>query len=375
MYRSTKTRGAARALLAVALLAPALAAGCARKPDEIEIGALVSLSGMAKTDGEQSRRAMTLAVEELNAGPLKATPVRLVEGNSDSDPARAAAELQRLIREEKVAAVVAAVSSDEVLACAPAANLSKTVLYATTASSDDIRQAGDFVFRSMGSAAAEAAALVRRVSELFPGARVAVLHSDRAFGVSYRDSFVNAFAGRKPIPTTLSYPSGSSSFAAQVAALKSAAPAAILLAGNDSEMAAILKEARAAGITAPFFAAGIISDLIPAQAGAAAEGLVVVAPAFDVDSKLEKTRAFVAAFRQRYGVEPTYSAANSYDAVWLLAELIQKGARSGEALRDGLYTTTDFPSLSGPLTFDQDGEVSLPPRLLEVRGGKYRAVP
>jgi branched-chain amino acid transport system substrate-binding protein len=369
MFQHDKPRSAAFALLTFALLA-----GCSRKPEEIKIGALVSLSGMAKTDGEQARRAMELAIDELNAGELKATPVRLVEGNSDSDPARAAAELQRLIRDEKVAAVVAAVSSDEVLACAPAANLSKTVLYATTASSDDIRQSGDFVFRSMGSAAAEATVLVRRIAELFPGGKVVVLHSDRAFGVSYRDSFVNALAGKKPVPSTISYPSGSLSFAPQIAALRAAAPAAILLAGNDSEIAAILKEARAAGITAPFFAAGIISDLIPAQGGPAAEGLVVVAPAFDADSTVEKTRAFVAAFRKRYGVEPTYSAANSYDAVWLLARLIQKGAKTGEALRDGLYTKTDFPSLSGPLTFDPDGEVSLPPRLLEVRGGKYQSV-
>jgi branched-chain amino acid transport system substrate-binding protein len=344
-------------------------------PKEIPIGSLLSLSGMAKSDGEQARHGIEMAVRELNTGEFHDSPIRIVETDSGSDATRAVDAFRRMSAGGKLAAVIAAVSSDEVLACAPVANLSKVVLLSTTASSDDIRHAGDYVFRNMGSAGGESAAVARHIADRFPGKGVVVLHSDRAYGVSYRDAFVNAFVGRGPIPATIAYPSGRESFREEVARIKAGAAAAVFVIGNDAEIAAVAKQLRAAGVGTPLYAAGIVSEAIPAQGGAATEGLIAVIPAFNAATvQAPNAQAFVAAYRNRYGEDPTYAAANSYDAVRLLGPMIKRGAKDGDAVRAELYRTIGFPALSGNLSFDKDGEVDTPPTLVEVQGGKFRAL-
>jgi len=366
--------GRGHRFVAVVVSLAALSACGGGAPKEIRIGALLSLSGMAKSDGEQARNGIEMAVRELNTGDFRDSPIRIVETDSGSDAEQSVNAFRKMTGAGELAAVIAAMSSDEVLACAPVANHAQVVLLATTASSDDIRHAGDFVFRNMGSAVAEAAAVARHISDRLPGKRVVVVHSDRAFGISYRDAFVNAFVGRGPIPVTIPYPSGRQEFRDEVARVKAAGAASVFVIGNDAEIAALARQLRAAGVGAPLYAAGIVSEAIPAQGGAATEGLIAVVPAFNAPTARPEALPFVAAYRSRYGADPTYAAANSYDAVRLLAPLLRKGAKGGAGVRDGLYRTIGFRALSGNLTFDRDGEVDTPPTMLEVRGGKFQAL-
>ena len=81
-------------------------------------------------------------------------------------------------------------------------------------------------------------------------------------------------------------------------------------------------------------------------AGAAAEGVTVVAhydPAF---VKSEKASKFAELWAARYKREPDYLAASGYDAVWMIADAAKKvGASRKEVTRE--LSTMEFNGASG----------------------------
>lgn len=347
--------------LAVALLS---ATGCRDRPvSAFKIGALIANDGLSKSGGDQAHTALDLA--------RKATGLDIVEGNTGSDPAQAVRELRRLIEVEKVPVVVAAVSSDEILECALIANRAKVVLIATIASSEDIRSAGDYVFRTTGTGAGEAKVLATRVFSDLARGRVATVHSSRAFGISYRDAFVSSLVALGgAIPRTYSFPDGTFDFRAIVNALKAEPPDGIFITGGGREVGLFVRQVRAAGLSSRLYAAGVLSAETYRLAGEAAEGLIVVDSVWNPASSEAEPRSFVEKFRQASGVTPDYAAASTYDAVGMVARTLRDGARTGGEIQNRLIELRGFRGVQGDLAFDADGEVNLGAALLEVRGGE-----
>ncbi|HZE20425.1 MAG TPA: ABC transporter substrate-binding protein, partial [Desulfobaccales bacterium] len=73
----------------------------------IKIGAIFALSGPAAPIGIPAKLAAQMAVDQINReGGIKRRPVRLIVGDTRSDPAQAAALAQKFIYTDKVAALV-----------------------------------------------------------------------------------------------------------------------------------------------------------------------------------------------------------------------------------------------------------------------------
>jgi branched-chain amino acid transport system substrate-binding protein len=127
------------------------------------------------------------------------------------------------------------------------------------------------------------------------------------------------------------------------------------------------------GFAPQFFAsAGAISPKLLELAGPSAEGLVCGSAPFDPDSDEPRVRSFVAAYEKRFGSPPDFLAANSYDAIQILAGLIREGADTGEKLKAGLYAVKDYPGIGGSTTFDSYGDVDKPIILVQVQNGAFR---
>lgn len=361
-------------LVLLSIVLVALAACGGSEPKEYKIGSILALTGRGKTYSEEARKGMELAVAQLNDSEFKETPIRLIVADSRSDTAKAVTELHTLTDQEHVPVIVGMILSDEVLAAAPESTKRKVVILSPNASSDDIKNAGDYVFRNRESAALQSEAMARAAVQRFGRKKIAILHSASANAISYRDSFVDALVGLgEPIPSMISYEEGKTDYTKEIAALQAKQPDAVYLAGLDTEMALILKEAREAGFAPQFFASsGAISDGLLETAGPAAEGLVSGSALFDADSQEPHVRSFVAAYEKMYGEKPGRIAANSYDAVNIVASVFKKGARDAEGVKAGLYAVKDYPGVGGSTTFDSFGEVEKPIALFEVQNGKFK---
>lgn len=118
----------------------------------IKIGAVLPLSGDAAPLGDQSQKAMQMAVDEINAaGGIKSMngkKLELVFGDSQGNQQVGVSETTRLITKEKVALLTGAYQSGITLPASQEAEKNKKVWFASVPSDDAITTRGfKYVFR------------------------------------------------------------------------------------------------------------------------------------------------------------------------------------------------------------------------------------
>jgi len=373
MKQRTMFLGAAVVLLAI--VAVVFLRGCQpAQPVEYRIGVVLSLTGRGATYGQRALNGMQLAVDELNATEtFRNRLTKLIVEDSQSAAPQALSAFRKLIDVDHVPVAVGFVLSDEVLSCAPVANDRGVVLLTTAAGSDKIRDAGDYIFRNRESGALAADKIASACIQRFGSKEAAILHSNSANGVSYRDDFKKAFERLGgTISLAIGYDEGKTDYRAQIEQLRAKSPKAVYLAGLDQELGLILKQAKEVGFNSQFFASpGAISSKLLEIAGSAAEGLVSASAPFDLNSNDQRIQAFVNSYRSRFNDAPDFIAANSYDAINMIAGLFKNGATTSDQIKAGLYSTKDYPGVGGQTTFDADGEVRKPITLVQVRNGEF----
>jgi branched-chain amino acid transport system substrate-binding protein len=144
------------------------------------------------------------------------------------------------------------------------------------------------------------------------------------------------------------------------------------LAGLDQELGLILKQAKEVGFKTQFLASpGAISPKLLEVAGSAAEGLISASSPFDVESTDPRVQAFTRSYKNRFNDSPDFIAANSYDAMNMIATCFKNGAHNAEQIKSCLYGTKDYPGVGGVTSFDANGEVKKPISLVQVKGGRF----
>jgi len=131
----------------------ALVNAASAQPKEVRIGYLLPLSAENAPQGQQSRRAVDMAVEEINAaGGIKAlggAPLRIIYADTQSKPQVAVQEAERLIAAERVDFLAGAYNSGVTLPASEVAERYKKVWWAAVSSDDSItnRPGFKYVFR------------------------------------------------------------------------------------------------------------------------------------------------------------------------------------------------------------------------------------
>ena len=150
----------------------------------------------------------------------------------------------------------------------------------------------------------------------------------------------------------------------------------IVLIGSVQAAAPMIARIRQEGLEAPLLSSETLdSDQTLRLAGAHAEGLTVVS-AFDPDDPRPLVQTFRAAYRERWGADPTFEAAQGYDAIRLLAEAMDRGGSTApDRIAAELGGIADWDGLSGPLTIGADGETRLPILRKRVVQGRWVVLP
>ncbi len=347
--------------------------GCTKKNDEIKIGAVLSLTGKGAKYGEAIKRGIDLALEEVNAEPNRKAKLKVVYEDSLSEPQKAVSAFNKLIEFDKVPVVIGPVLSSEVLACAPVANKKRVVILNTSAGTEDLRKAGDYVFRNRESAYPQAFKIAELCRTILKIEKMAIIYSNSPNGKDYKDAFVKRFEelGGKILQIE-NYEEGETDFRSQILKIKKSHPHGVYLAGLVAELGYILKQSKELNFGSRFFAsAGIEGSKLFEIAGDAAEGVIFGSPAFDPASNEPLIKNFVMKYKQRYNQDPDFFTANAYDALKLIAIAIDKAGYSSEGVKNALYSIKDYPGVGGTTTFDSDGEVIKPIRLKIINNNQF----
>lgn len=191
---------AAVATLGLAACTPGGENGETPAVDEIRIGFVFPTSGPFAALGTDQANGVRLAIDWANEnGGINGVPIRIIEGDTQSDPGVGATVAQRLIDQDDVHILIGSYSSGIAQSILPVAQRNDVIMWEVGAVSPTINADGNRNFlRTVGGAATYAQADIDFIKDFIAPelgkdpseVRIAVGHEDGAFGTSVADAIV-----------------------------------------------------------------------------------------------------------------------------------------------------------------------------------------
>lgn len=341
----------------------------------INIGFIGPLSGDAAIYGEPMRDVVRLAVDEINnAGGIDGRTVNVIYEDGKCNGKDATSAAQKLINVDKVKIIIGGVCSGETLAAAPVAEASKVILFSPGSGSPDITNAGDYIFRNFPSDASSG----RKMAELAIARNlknIALLVETTDYAQAIKRVFTTRFneLGGK-IVADESFTSEATDMRTQITKIKSQNPNAVYLVPQTPARAEIaIKQFNELGLKVQILSNEIVnSEAILKNLGTLVEGILYAEPAFDETRPMSK--AYLDKHKARYGtlgegLPPVYLA-TTYDAVYVLKEMIEKYSEDTNKIKSGLYSIKNRQGTAGSLTIDQNGDPVFEYVVKTIKDGK-----
>ena len=314
--------------------------------------------------GLPMRQAAELAAEEINAaGGINGRRLELVTRDDYADPDSAVFVASDLYASD-VSAVVGHLFSGMTLAAAPVYNGGDdpVVEISPSSSSPDVSAAGEFTFRVCPSDMAHGTVLAHWVRDRLHLTRGAVLYLNDEYGRGIRQTFVAEYTrlggDLQAVDPYLGERPDAGPYLDRL--VRGDHPEFLVVAGNRGEAEEILRQARRRGLTIPILGGDGLEGI--QEAGALAEGVYLSSPYFP-SIPTAANRRFVEAFRRKFpdAGMPNQPAAGTYDAIYLLRDVIARTGTSRAAVRRALAgvgsVTPPFEGVTGTVAFDANGDV------------------
>ena len=334
----------------------------------IEIGVILPLSGNAAVYGLSAKEGIELALQDLD------NKYQLIYEDSQCNSEKAVSASQKLINIDNVKMIIGHICSSAAMAVAPIAEQNKVILLSPGASTPELTNAGDYIFRNRQSISGEVSKVAEVSHNDFNINKMGIMYVNNDYGVGAKNIFKKKFEELNgEILSIESYEQDSTDFRTPLTKIKQVRPEAIFLAGYIKESAIIIKQATELNLETQFFSTmGVEGQELLDVAGPAAEGIIYTAPSFDVKSNESSIREFINKYKVKYGKEPTYIfAATGYDALKILDLGIEKCKTDTNCIKNRLYSIENYPGVSGLTTFDEYGDVNKPVMIKTVKNGQF----
>ena len=382
-------------VLALGLIG-ALAAGCAKRQNELLIGEYGSLTGTTATFGISTKNGIELFIDNVNSsGGIAGTPIRVIVEDDQSKPEEAATAVNKLVDQDQVIAVLGEVASSRSMAAAPICQQAGVPMISPSSTNPKVTEIGDYIFRVCYIDPFQGQMIAKSAKETLGFTRAAVLRDTKNdYSVGLANFFSEAFqALGGTIVADEAYGEGDQDFKAQLTVIKSKRPQVLVVPGYYTEVGLIARQARELGLDVPLLGGdGWDSDRLIEIGQTALEGSSFINHYFPGDPNPAVQR-FVSAYRGRYNGTPDALAALGYDAAGVLVAALnalqqespasfkallgprneaQKEARA--KLREKIAATKDFPGVAGRITLDASRNAVKPAMLIGIKDGKYHLV-
>lgn len=340
------------------------------KKKDISIGLVLPLSGrLATTFGEPIHQALLLAQDEINENPKNNYVIHFITEDDMSTVDRAITAYNRFI-EDGVSVILGPATSSGTKETFPIAQMNKVVAISPTSAARGLSALGDYVFRIALTTDVLVPNGVEAILTKFDFSKVATLYDKSdVFSVDSETALLETFDQKSiKVVVTESFNGGDDDFSDQLARIEMEQPDVVFVSSLPPEKASILKQSRELGITARFVMRTLTEADVEA-AGDAAEGTITFTGwGTAVDNPLNQ--AFVQNYHQKYDSIPNNYAARSYVALYVLAEAIANApTKDAISIREALANITEFETIVGKFSFNQDGDAVYEPQVLIVKDG------
>lgn len=354
--------------LAVCLLILAGLAGLqldAHAGEPFRIGAIFSITGPASFLGEPERNTAKMLEEDLNkAGGVLGQPVQVIVYDDESDTTKAVTAVDRLLKRDRVAAIVGPSTSGSTLAIMPKVEEAKIPLISCAAAKKIVEPIKRWVFKTPQSDALAVKKIYQHAAKAGI-TRLAILTASDAFGAAGREE-LKSLAGPAGVTIVADEVFGlkDTDMTAQLTRIKGTPAQAIVVWGTNPGPAVIARNRAQLRTATPLYMShGVASPKFIELAGPEnAEGILLPAGRLIAEGQVPGGHpqkailaAYIKAYESRFKQPPSTFGGYAWDAVMLVVQAAKRaGSVAPVAIRDQLETTRGFWGTTGEYNFSPE---------------------
>ncbi|MCX6716667.1 MAG: ABC transporter substrate-binding protein [Candidatus Taylorbacteria bacterium] len=347
--------------------------GTRKNQTSFRVGWISDLSGPQKKYG--TYEAGKLALEQINAkGGINGKPLEIIFEDGKCNGAQAVSAMNKLISIDKVDIVIGGHCTSESAAIAPIANKNKILMLASITSSPVLSDSGPYVFRTSPVSTVQSDIVSDLAFKKLNLKNFAVIYEltdyAKAIAETFKDDFIKA--GGK-VSIFEGYAPGTNDFRTILQKTDAEGVEGIFLVPQSPDAGLnLVKQISEMGINAQLFGneAEISQTNITANPNFY-EGMISTMPDFDIINN-PKSKLFNDEYNARwntgnlpYGIW----TAESYDAVYIIAEGLKKYGDNVEELKKYLETLS-YEGASGSISINEHHDGVKTYSLRIVRNGK-----
>lgn len=344
--------------LVVALIITTFA-GCAKsapagETGPIKIGSIMPISGPVSAYGTQSRDAIVMAVDEINAkGGILGRQVEVKVEDDEASPEKTKSAFTKLVTQDGVIGIVGALTSKCSLAITADAQARKIIMISPSSTSDNVTDAGDYIFRSCYNDSFQGQVVATFAYNNLKAKKAAILFDNAN---DYSKGLTQTFKAKfqelgGTVVAEESYATGDVDFNAQLTNIKGTKPDILFIPDYYNTVSLIAKQVKTNGITSTMLGADGW-DEIANNAGDEVVGSYY-SNHYSPDANDPEVKAFVKKYTELFGVSPNALAALAYDATYILTDAITKaGSVDSVAIKTAMMQTNK-KFVTGQISFNE----------------------
>ena len=346
------------------------------------LGLVCPLSGSSAVSGQILKNATEMAVNEINeAGGINGEiQIILAEVDDEGVPATSVTAMQKLVEQDKVNAVIGAQASSCTLANMEITKAAKIPQITPASSNVAVTQSGNaYIYQMTATDELHMRNIMKYMSEEKGAKSFAILYESSDFGTGgYK--IANSVCGDYGLTMADNevYNAGDTDFSVVLGKMQKADPDFFIFWGYHTEVAMICKQMQQYGISYPVIGQGYNSPELTNLGGAAVEG-IMIDTAFDAANPDEKVQEFDKKYTELYGEGYDQNAPQSYDAVYVIKDAVERCIADGKDYKDGevlneYVGSTSWDGVTGVTIFDENGRMQKELMIITIENGEHKII-
>ncbi len=337
--------------------------------EPVVIGLQTPITGSAAVEGKMAKQSVEIAAQLINeeGGILDGRMIEIRVVDDCLQPKAGALAAMKLVSQEDVVGVIATYGS---FVSQPASDIYEKyqkVNIAYGATRADLTERGlKYYLRTCGRTDTQAIFFADKVVEHFDGRRISIMHNNTDFALALANETKAALqpkidAGKVKLVYFDGINPNDSDFTVPLTKLRETNPDIFYYTGHFPEAGLIIRQGRDIGIDAIFVGgdAAINEDFINIAGIDYAKGAYQTQETLIEYFNHPEAVQFKEAYKAKFGTLPSSPwSVYAADALLVLAEAIDKtGSTDSDEIVDYLKNEMEaFPSITGPIGFDEKGD-------------------
>jgi branched-chain amino acid transport system substrate-binding protein len=347
------------ALIVMSMMLVSLVTACGSgksSSDTVKIGVIQPISGNLSTYGTKTRDAINMAIEEINAkgGVLGGKKLVAVVEDDENKAEKTLNAFTKLVSQEKVVGIIGSLGSTCTLSINKQAQQRKVVLITPSSTNDTITLAGDYIFRACFNDSFQGSVVAKFAKNDLKYTKVAILYdTTNDYSKGIKENFKKVFTeAGGTIVAEEAYSGGDKDFKAQLTKIKGTNPDALFIPDYYSTIQYLAPQVRSSGITATMMGA----DGWDEATGAADDSVLgaYYSNHYSPEADDQEIKDFVKNFEAKYKTESNALAALGYDALYILAEAIDRAGSTDSAKIKDEMAKTNRKFVTGSISYNAD---------------------